>query len=80
MDDEVLSRMVLTPAERIVLSEQAENAKQSFDVLRVKAEAGDVKGMVLIWLEITQQFEYMSNILGAKTNRALLMLMQERGE
>lgn len=79
MDEEIIKRIVLTPAERMVLMEQAENAKVAFEALRATIEAGDVKGLVLAWLEVTQPYEYMSNILSAKTNRALHSLMRERG-
>lgn len=80
MDEEILSRIVLTPAEKQVMIEQALTQKTALDLFVQRIQAGDTRGLVLQWADMTQTWEYMSNVLQAKTNRAIHTLMQERGQ
>lgn len=78
MDEEILARIVLTPAERRVMVEQAETARTALVEFIAHVEAGNVKGLVMTWADMAQTWEYMSQMLQAKTNRAIHSIVKER--
>ena len=80
MDEDILKRIVMTPAERALLCEQAETLKVLLDTFESNVLSSDNRALVMTWAEMGHVVDYMSNVLQAKTNRALHNAMLDRGE
>lgn len=74
VDEALIEKFILTPAERAVLLEQCEASKVVLDDLMRHIQEGgprSVKRMLETWTELTNAYEFMSNLLNNKTQKAI---------
>lgn len=80
-EDQVASRIRLTPAERAVLLEQVVSLKVSSDGLTEAIKTGSGKEMGEEWVRMGEAMNYVGTILNMKGHNALRQyLCEQAGE
>ena len=83
MDEEILRRIRLSPAERQVLRERIQTAQVDLgELLGTLDEDGTpgVERFIMGWVGFSHTASFMTDFLQDKTHRAIHTLMQERGQ
>ena len=78
-DEDIASRIILTPAERTVLMEQLDTLKVSADAMRRAVVASKGTAMTEAWVQMGESMNYVGTILNLKGTAAIRQFLHETG-
>lgn len=77
--DELFNRVVLTPAERMVMLEQIQTLRLAVDNLQANVEDWNSRKVGESWMEMESALTYMNGVLNTKAAAALRSMIGEGG-
>lgn len=78
LPEELISRIAMTPAEKMVLIEQCETLMLAVNQLKTAVEQGSNEGMLLGFYDIVQGHDYIGHLIHQKVEAAAYAITQEQ--